>query len=234
MRCRKVERRAGSNEPVHVCDADKNPDSPSFLLGVLDLVKVTRIIVVNGRPQPRSQITHLDAVEIGLGFGPQFLLRAGRKINKEPPIQHGLTRNCPQVGMAIRHKLDISIVAKTMQVCELRDMFRRILLSSFVLMLVCGASVYGQNTKTVKIKPPKKAKVEPVKKPPKAPKPPAPKLSASEKAVQKTNEKQIREQQKAFKKQTEQKAKETRAQQKAYTKTLRAMEKQSKKKQATN
>jgi hypothetical protein len=135
--------------------------------------------------------------------------------------------------MVIGHKTDISIIAKTVQVCELRDMVRRILLSCLVLMFVCGASVYGQTTKTVKIKPPKKAKVEKVKKPPKppkAPKPPAPKLTAGEKAAKKANEKQIRAQQKAFKKQTEQTAKEVKSQQKAYTKTLRAMEKQAKKK----
>jgi hypothetical protein len=109
-------------------------------------------------------------------------------------------------------------------------MIRRILLSCLVLMLVCGASVYGQTTKSVKVKPPKKAKVEKVKKPPKAPKSPAPKLTAGEKAAKKASEKQIRAQQQAFKKQTEQNAKQVRAQQKAYTKTLRAMEKQSKKK----
>jgi type IV secretory pathway VirB10-like protein len=136
----------------------------------------------------------------------------------------------------VRHKTDISIIAKTVQVCELRGMVRRILLSCLVLMFVCCASVYGQTTKTVKIKPPNKAKVEKVKKPPKppkaskAPKPPAPKLTAGEKAAKKANEKQIRAQQKAFKKQTEQTAKGVKAQQKAYTKTLRAMEKQAKKK----
>ena len=116
-------------------------------------------------------------------------------------------------------------------------MVRRILLSCLVLMWVCGASAYGQTTKTVKVKPPKKAKVEKVKKPPKAPKPPkphAPKLTAGEKASKKANDKRIRAQQNAFKKETAQKAKETKAQQKAYTKTLRSMEKQSKKKSATD
>ena len=174
-------------------------------------------------------MSNLDRAKIGLGFALQFLLHVGRKINEEPAIQHGLTRNCPQIGVAIRHKTDISIIAKTVQVCELKGMLRRILLPCLVLMLVCGASVYGQTTKNVKLKPPKKAKVEKVKKPPKAPKPPAPKLNSAEKTAQKANQKQIQAQQKAFKKQTEQTAKEVKAQQKAYTKTLRAMEKQAKK-----
>jgi hypothetical protein len=47
-------------------------------------------------------------------------LRVRGKIDKKPAIQHGLTRNGPQIGVAVRHKTDISIIAKMVQVCELK------------------------------------------------------------------------------------------------------------------
>ncbi len=99
-------------------------------------------------------------------------------------------------------------------------MFRRILLLCLVLMLVGGGSVYGQTStsKTVKLKPPKKAKAPKVKKPPKPSKPPAAKLTAGEKAARK-----------AFKKQNEQTGKQLKSQQKAYTKQLRTAKKQARK-----
>ncbi len=130
--------------------------------------------------------------------------------------------------MAVRHKWILTSIAKTAQVCERSGMFRRILLLCLALMLVGGGSVYGQTqtSKTIKLKPPKKAKAPKVKKPPK---PPAPKLTAGEKAAQKANQKQIHTQQKAFKKQNEQTEKQLKSQQKAYTKQLRTAEKQARK-----
>ncbi len=76
-------------------------------------------------------------------------------------------------------------------------MLRLIVLACMVLILVGGGSVYAQTTKTVKVKPPKKVKVQKVKKPPKLP---ATALTPDETAIRKANEKSIRERKKAFEK----------------------------------
>jgi hypothetical protein len=101
-------------------------------------------------------------------------------------------------------------------------MFRRVVLWCLVLVLAGSASSYAQT----QINPPKKVKPAKIKtpkvkklKPPMPPKPTA--LTPSEKAIQKTNEKNIQQQRKAFEKQNQQQAKQFKAQQKAAKKAVK-------------
>jgi hypothetical protein len=100
-------------------------------------------------------------------------------------------------------------------------MYRRIFLTCLVLILAVEVSLYGQSTTTVKIKPPKKVKVQRL---------PEPKLTPAEKAARKASIKNVRRQRKALEKQQKQTARDIKARQKAYTKSLRAAVKQAKKK----
>jgi hypothetical protein len=101
-------------------------------------------------------------------------------------------------------------------------MFRRIVLACLVLMIAGGASTYAQTH----VNPPKKAKPAKIKtpkvkklKPPKPPKPAA--LTPGEKAIQKANDKNVKQQRKAFEKQNQQRARQFRQQQKAANKAVK-------------
>ena len=107
--------------------------------------------------------------------------------------------------------------------CEGNDMFRRIILGCLVLILASSASGYAQT----QINPPKKVKPAKIKKTPKlkTPKPPKPPkptaLTPSEKAIQTANNKNIKQQRKAFEKQNQQQAKQFKGQQKAAQKAVK-------------
>lgn len=101
-------------------------------------------------------------------------------------------------------------------------MFRRIVLACLVLMIAGGASAYGQTqsnppkkVKPAKIKTPKVKKLKPSK----PPKPAT--LTPSEKAFQKANDKNVRQQRKAFEKQNHQQARQFKGQQKAAKKAVK-------------
>jgi hypothetical protein len=101
-------------------------------------------------------------------------------------------------------------------------MLRRIVLGCLVLILAGSGFGYAQT----QVNPPKKVKPAKIKttkvkklKPPKPPKPTA--LTPSEKAIQKANDKNVKQQRKAFEDQNQQQAKQFKEQQKAVKKAVK-------------
>jgi hypothetical protein len=72
-------------------------------VGPLDLVEIARIVVIDGRPEQRSEIAQ---GRIGLeANGLELALGLGRKIGREAVIDHFLAGRGGEVEVIVRHEI---------------------------------------------------------------------------------------------------------------------------------